>query len=136
MERPQQLFFPKENIKSLLFDEATLKQYQQQLETLMVVEQPHLDAGLTIRSLAEIMDIPSNHLSQLLSEGFGKNFSEFINSYRVETFKSKVADPAHQHLTLLALAYDSGFNSKTVFNTFFKKMMGKTPKAYWKEVVK
>ncbi len=130
------IVFSKRKYKKPLFDEATLTQYQQQLETLMVDEQPHLDPSLTIRSLAEIMDIPSNHLSQLLSEGFGKNFSEFINSYRVETFKSKVADPAHQHLTLLALAYDSGFNSKTVFNTFFKKMTGKTPKAYLKEVVK
>jgi len=50
-------------------------------------------------------------------------------------FKSKVADPNQRQLTILALAYESGFNSKTVFNTFFKKMMGQTPKAYWKEVV-
>ena len=128
--------FSKRKYKKPLFDEATLKQYREQLEALMVNEKPHLDTGLTIRSLAEILGIPSNHLSQLLSEGFEKNFSEFVNTYRLEAFKSKAADPTQQHLTLLALAYDSGFNSKTVFNTFFKKMMGKTPKAYWKEVVK
>ncbi len=128
--------FSKRKYKKPLFDEATLKQYRQQLETLMDTEQPHLDPSLSIRSLAEILGIPSNHLSQLLSEGFEKNFSQFVNAYRLEAFKSKAADPAQQHLTLLALAYDSGFNSKTVFNTFFKKMMGKTPKAYWKEVVK
>jgi TolB-like protein/class 3 adenylate cyclase/AraC-like DNA-binding protein/lipoprotein NlpI len=130
------IVFSKRKYKKPLFDEATLRQYQQQLERLMADEQPHLDPSLTIRSLAEILGIPSNHLSQLLSEGFGKNFSEFVNSYRVETFKAKAADPAQQHLTILALAYDSGFNSKTVFNTFFKKMTGKTPKAYWKEVAK
>jgi AraC-like DNA-binding protein len=52
----------------------------------------------------------------------------------LEDFKSKLGtDSAHQ-LTLLALAYDSGFNSKTVFNTFFKKKLGLTPKAYWNEI--
>ena len=83
-----------------------------------------------------MLEIAANHLSQLLNEGFDKNFAEYINTYRLETFKSKAADPALQHLTILGLAYDSGFNSKTVFNTFFKKMMGITPKAYWKKVVK
>jgi len=66
------------------------------------------------------MEVPPNHLSQLLNEGFDKNFSEFVNSYRLETFKPKVADPSLQHLTILGLAYESSFNSKTVFNTFFK----------------
>jgi adenylate cyclase len=128
--------FSKRKYKKPLFNEALLKKYRHQLKALMDTEKPYLDPGLTIRSLAEILGIPSNHLSQLLSEGFDKNFSEFINSYRLEAFKSKAADPSQQHLTLIALAYDSGFNSKTVFNTFFKKMMGMTPKAYWKEVVK
>lgn len=101
----------------------------------MSEENPYLNPELSLRILAEMMKIPPNHLSQLLNEGFDKNFSEFVNSYRLETFKSKVADPSFQHLTILGLAYESGFNSKTVFNTFFKKTMGKTPKAYWKEVV-
>ncbi len=126
----------KRKYKKSLLDEEVLQKYKHQLETLMVNEKPYLDPNLTLRSLAQIMAIPPNHLSQLLNEGFDKNFAEYVNSYRVETFKSKAADPTQQHLTILALAYDSGFNSKTVFNTFFKKMMGKTPKAYWKEVVK
>ncbi|KAA3631999.1 MAG: AraC family transcriptional regulator, partial [Bacteroidetes bacterium] len=95
----------------------------------------YLEPSLTLRDLAEMMELPPNHMSQLLNEGFDKNFAEFVNTYRLETFKTKVADPGLRHLTILALAYESGFNSKTVFNTFFKKMTGKTPKAYWKEVV-
>jgi adenylate cyclase len=122
--------------KKALFNKKELEKYRAQLEALMVNEKPYLDPNLTLRSLAQIMEIPPNHLSQLLNEGFDKNFAEYINTYRLETFKSKAADPSHQHLTILALAYDSGFNSKTVFNTFFKKMEGKTPKAYWKEVMK
>lgn len=124
---------PRKYKKSLLSKEL-LEKYTTILEGLMTHEQPYLDPTLTLRSLADKMTIPSNHLSQLLNEGFGKNFAEYVNTYRLETFKAKAADPTQQHLTLLALAYDSGFNSKTVFNTFFKKVMGKTPKAYWKEV--
>jgi adenylate cyclase len=87
-----------------------------------------------LRGLAELLDLAPNQLSQLLNEGFDKNFSEFVNGFRLTAFKAKVGNDGLKHLTLLALAYDSGFNSKTVFNTFFKKAMGMTPKAYLKSV--
>lgn len=125
----------KRKYKKSLLDRKVIGQAKDQLQAIMSDKKPYLDPDLTLRTLAEMVEIPPNHLSQLLSEGFDKNFSEFVNSYRLEIFKLKVADPSFQHLTILALAYESGFNSKTVFNTFFKKMMGKTPKAYWKEVV-
>jgi TolB-like protein/AraC-like DNA-binding protein len=134
-EKKSNFDFSKRKYKKPLFDEEVLNQYKHQMEILMEEKKPYLDPNLTLRSLAEIMGIPSNHLSQLLSEGFDKNFSEYVNTFRLEAFKLKVADPSQQYLTLIALAYDSGFNSKTVFNTFFRKMMGMTPKAYWKEVV-
>lgn len=125
---------PKRKYKKPLLNPALQHTYREKLDHLMSEEKPYLDPDLTLRSLAEMLDIPANQLSQLLNEGFNQNFSEYINTYRLEAFKSKAADPSQQHLTLLALAFDSGFNSKTVFNTFFKKMMGKTPSAYWKEV--
>ncbi|SIS43104.1 transcriptional regulator, AraC family [Zobellia uliginosa] len=121
--------------KKSLFNTTELKQYQAQLEHLMLSEEPYLNPDLTLRDLAQMMEIPPNYLSQLLNEGFDKNFSEFVNSYRLETFKSKAADASQRHLTILALAYDSGFNSKTVFNTYFKKTMKVTPKTYWKQLV-
>jgi adenylate cyclase len=124
----------KRKYKKSLLHKDLLERYQHQLEALMIAEKTYLDPNLTLRSLAQNLDIPSNQLSQVLNEGLNKNFSEYINTYRLETFKLKAADPTQQHLTIISLAYDSGFNSKTVFNTFFKKMMGKTPKAYWKEV--
>ncbi len=126
----------KRKYQQSLLDLKVLEQNKIRLEELMQEDRPYLDPNLSLRDLAEILDLPPNHLSQLLNEGFNKNFAEFVNSYRLETFKSKAADPSQQHLTILALAYDSGFNSKTVFNTFFKKMTGKTPSQYWKEVVK
>ena len=127
--------FVRRKYKKSLLDLKLLEQYQLQLEQLMERDRPYLDPNLTIRDLAKILGIPPNHLSQVLNGGFDKNFAEYINSYRLEIFKAKAADPAQQHLTILALAYDSGFNSKTVFNTFFKKMMGMTPRAYWKDVL-
>jgi len=122
--------------KKSLFEGNQLEKQRSQLVQLMAEKKPFLDPTLTLRGLAHMMDLQPNHLSQLLNEGFDKNFAEFVNSYRLETFKSKAADSTQQHLTIIALAYDSGFNSKTVFNTFFKRVEGKTPTAFWKELTK
>lgn len=59
-----------------------------------------------------------------------ENFNEYINTFRLHAFKIIALHPANQHITLLGLAYESGFNSKTVFNTCFKKMEGLTPSAW------
>jgi len=120
--------------KKPLLNSDLLKQYHDQLIGLMDSEKPYLDPVLNISGLADMLGIPANQLSQLLNEGFDQNFAEFINSYRLEIFKSKVADPKMRDYTILALAFESGFNSKTVFNTYFKKMMGQTPMSYWKEM--
>ncbi|MEZ4885603.1 MAG: helix-turn-helix domain-containing protein [Chitinophagales bacterium] len=122
--------------KKSLIDQELMAEYKQRLDKLMKEEKPFLDPHLSLRSLAQMMNMPPNQLSQLMNEEMNKNFSEYINTYRVEDFKLKAADPSYQHLTILGLAFESGFNSKTVFNTFFKKMIGKTPSAYWKEVVR
>ena len=126
--------FSKKKYKKPLLDEVALKKYKKQLEKLMLEEKPYLNPDLTLRDLASKLELSPNYLSRLLNESFDKNFSEFVNSYRLEAFKSMAALPSNKGFTILALAYDSGFNSKTVFNTFFKKTMGKTPKAYLKEV--
>ena len=88
--------------------------------------------SLSLRELAENVNTSSNKLSWLLNERIGQNFNEYINSFRLENFKESALNPANSHLTLLALAYESGFNSKSVFNAFFKKIEGMTPKAWLK----
>ena len=127
--------FQKRKYKKSLLDPSLVEQHKEQLEQLMKAQEPYLDPALTLRALAERMNMPPNQLSQLLNEGFDQNFSEFVNSYRLLAFKERAQTPALRHLTILALAFDSGFNSKTVFNTFFKKSMGMTPSAYWKKIV-
>jgi adenylate cyclase len=86
--------------------------------------------SLSLRELAENVNISSNKLSWLLNERIGQNFNEYINNLRLENFKEHALNPANSHLTLLALAYESGFNSKSVFNAYFKKTEGITPKAW------
>jgi len=93
---------------------------------------PFLNPDLSLRTLAEQIEMHPNQLSWLLNESIGKNFNEFINHYRVEVFKSLARDPKKAHLTLIGMAFECGFNSKTVFNTYFKKETGLTPKQYLK----
>lgn len=98
----------------------------------MTEEKWFLTPSLTLRSLAENVNISSNKLSWLLNERMGQNFNEYINNLRLEKFKELALNPANSHLTLLAIAYESGFNSKSVFSAFFKKSEGMTPKAWLK----
>jgi AraC-like DNA-binding protein len=95
-------------------------------------EQPYLDPGLSLRGLADLVGIHPNKLSWLINQKMNKNFNEFVNHYRVEHFKRLAGDPDNAHISLIGLAYESGFNSKTVFNTYFKKETGRTPSAYLK----
>lgn len=100
------------------------------IEKGMKEEKWFLNPSLSLREFAENLNISSNKLSWLLNERMGQNFNEYINSFRLENFKQNAINPANSHLTLLAIAYESGFNSKTVFNVFFKKTEGMTPKAW------
>ncbi|WP_375561550.1 helix-turn-helix domain-containing protein [Bernardetia sp. OM2101] len=100
------------------------------LEKGMQEEKWFQNPSLSLRELAESVNISSNKLSWLLNEQIGQNFNEYINSFRVENFKENALNPANSHLTLLALAYESGFSSKSVFNAYFKKNQGMTPKAW------
>lgn len=106
--------------------------FMQKLIYHMEKENTFLDPSLSLRSLAEKLNLHPNKLSWLINEQIGKNFNEYINSFRLETFKQKALDPANSHLTLLGLAYESGFNSKTVFNAFFKKIEEMTPREWVK----
>lgn len=131
---PEDLFGPKKESskKKALLDEAAAVSYKAKLLQLIETKKPHLNPDLSLRLLADQLGIHANQLSWLLNAGFGKNFNEFINQYRVEAFKNLARLPDNSHLTIMAIAYDCGFNSKTVFNTYFKKETGITPKQFLK----
>lgn len=113
-----------------LMSEAEIDMVLEVSEKGMKEEKWFKNPSLTLRELADKMNISSNKLSWLLNERIGQNFNEYINGFRLEDFKENALNPANGHLTLLAIAYESGFNSKTVFNVFFKKVEGMTPKAW------
>jgi len=119
--------------KQPLLDSETVDNYKENLLRFIEEEEPFLVPNLSLRSLAEQVEIHPNKLSWLLNEQMGKNFNEFINYYRIEYFKKLAADPKNSHISLIGLAYESGFNSKTVFNTYFKKETGMTPKEFLKK---
>ncbi|MEQ8925763.1 MAG: helix-turn-helix domain-containing protein [Fulvivirga sp.] len=119
-----------EKVSILSREEA--QPYIDSLTELMEKQAVYLDNQISLRSTAAMINISPNKLSFLLNEFIGKNFNEFVNGYRLEAFKEKALDSGNSHLTLLGLAFDSGFTSKSVFNDFFKKNTGITPKAWVK----
>ena len=104
------------------------------LLNLMKTEKPYLNPDLTATQLAEKLEISQNYLSQLLNEVVGKNFYEFINNYRIEEAK-KILSDKEDNRTILSIAYDVGFNSKTTFNTAFKKIVNMSPTGYRKSAL-
>lgn len=138
----QQLVFGNEFEKvQILIDEkvkysgSTLKedeaaQYSAQLEEYLRLEKPYLDPELTLTQLAERINISPHHLSQIINEQFQLNFFEYINQFRVEEVKSRIGNPKYKSYSLLGIAMDSGFNSKSAFNRVFKKLTHQTPSQF------
>lgn len=106
--------------------------YLNRLLQFMQQAQPFTDGDLTIQKLAEKLSIPAPHLSQTINERLGQSFSDFINSYRVEEAKRRLLDPARKHYSVLAIAEEVGFNSKSSFNAVFKKFVNMTPSEFRK----
>jgi len=110
------------------------KTYHASLLSLMADKKPYLDGELSAAQLADQLGVSVNHLSQVLNQEQGQNFFDFVNYYRVREVQAKMADPANNNLTLLAIALESGFNSKSSFNNLFKKFTGQTPSQYHKSL--
>lgn len=108
------------------------KELLHKLNVHMEKEQPHLDCGLTADKLAQQLQVPRYHLTQLFSEQLDKNFYLFINEHRIEAVKALMQDEEYHAVTLLEIAHRCGFNSKPTFNRVFKNSCGMTPSEYRK----
>jgi AraC-like DNA-binding protein len=115
--------------KSGLKEDQALK-YLDELINVMESRKPYLNRDLSIQDLSELTGIPRHHITQVLNEIHGKNFFTFINEYRVNEVISRFRDPKNNNFTILAIAFDAGFNSKTTFNSIFKHQTGMTPSEY------
>ena len=105
------------------------------LKTFMTEEEPFLDAELTIQNLALQIGFPSKELSTLINQHLGKHFFDFINEYRIQKAKSILKNPENKEVTVLEILYQVGFNSKSSFNTAFKKQCNITPIKYRKQAL-
>lgn len=100
----------------------------------MAAKKPYLEPDLNLKQFADDLHLPVHHLSQVINQQFNKNFYDYINSYRVAEIKSRLADNKYDHLTLLAIAFECGFNSKATFNNVFKKSTGRSPSEFKKDL--
>jgi len=110
--------------------EQQARAYLEKLITFVEAEKPYLNRDLSIHDLSQLTGIPRHYITQILNELHGKSFFAFINEYRVKEVISLFKDPKNNNFTILAIAYDSGFNSKTTFNSIFKSLTGLTPGKY------
>ncbi|MBS1520371.1 MAG: ABC transporter permease [Bacteroidetes bacterium] len=113
---------------------AELKQKGAWLKKVVKANLYYQDPELSLNSLAEKLELTTHELSRILNNVLKKTFNDFINEYRVRDIIAKMQDPTYDHITLLGIAYDSGFNSQSTFHRAFKELTGKTPAEYKKEL--
>ena len=97
---------------------------------MMEQEKLYLETDLTLQQLADKLQVPNYQVSQAINDGMKKNFYDLVNGYRVEEAKRLLLDPKNKNFTILSMGFEAGFNSKTTFNTVFKKFTGLTPTEY------
>ncbi len=124
----QQETFPR--YEKLRLPESEEELYVKKLRDYMNEKKPYLQEELTLQDLAGELSLSINHISMILNIRLKQNFYNFINSYRIEEVKQKLSSPDFKDHNILSIAFSSGFNSKSTFNTAFKKFTGKTPKEY------
>jgi len=117
-----------EEIKRKLISDEDLLRIKSQLERIMETQKPYLDSELNLIKLSELLSVSTHHLSYVINTGFEKNFFQYINEFRIDYAKKLLK--GNQKLSILGIAYESGFNSKTSFNTTFKKFTNQTPSEF------
>jgi AraC-like DNA-binding protein len=115
-------------------DEEELQRIHGQLTALMEREKLYTNPELTLGEAAQQLNVHPNYLSQVINSVTKKNFYDYINSQRVEEFNRMVRNAKNQKFTLLSLAFECGFNSKTSFNRNFRKVTGLSPSQYLKQM--
>ncbi|HOZ75556.1 MAG TPA: helix-turn-helix domain-containing protein [Flavobacterium sp.] len=134
LEIVSEIEMPVENRKKLVSDDK-LEEIKNALMQLIATEKPYLDCELSLVKLAQQMNLSTHLLSYTINTGFDENFYQFINRYRIDEAKKMVLDPQMGHLNLVGIAFAVGFNSKTAFNTAFKKATGQTPSEFKKSTL-
>lgn len=115
--------------KPVSFDESVMRALVDHMKS----SKPYLEPELTLSDLARQLKTNPSVLSKVINEGFGQNFNDHINEFRIHHVMEKLRQGEHKYQTILAIALDAGFNSKATFNRAFRKMTGKSPKEWLAE---
>lgn len=121
-----------EKEKNKILQDEELIGFKTKLNQFMHSRKPYLDPDLNLIKLAEQFGISPHRLSYIINNGYNINFSNFISNYRIEEAKSLLLNPKFDQYSILGIAFESGFNSKTSFNNTFKKITGLTPSEFMK----
>jgi len=122
--------------KIVIPDSASRSKSITAFEKFIKEEKNYLDCNLSLELTAEKLDISKSHLSRIINSELGKNFSDYVNELRVEEAKNYISNPEFSNYTLVAIGLEAGFNSKSAFNSTFKKFTGITPSEYKKTLGK
>lgn len=109
---------------------AEIVAWKTKIEHLITDENLYQNPELTLNDVAKKLNTNVALVSKVINQGFGLNFNDYINKYRIEAIKKRFENGEHKKSTLLGLAFDSGFNSKATFNRAFKKSTGLSPKEF------
>ncbi len=105
-------------------------EWKARIDRLIEQDRIYLQPELTLADVARQLRTNPSVVSGVINGIYKKNFNDFVNAYRVKEFKRQIQSPNNKHLTLLAVALDCGFNSKSTFNRAFKNATGITPKQF------
>ena len=136
LKQPKFLYKLGEQIKykSSKLTEKEKASILQKLEALFLQERPYLNPTLSMKDVSSLIHVPVKYISQVINEYLDKNFYDFVNEYRIEEAKSQLLK--YNELTILEILYSSGFNTKSAFNSAFKKHTGLTPTEFRNGVLK
>ncbi len=104
----------------------------ERLRTVLEGELAYLEGELSLAQLSDRIGAPAYLVSEVISRHYQASFFDTVNRLRVEEVKRRLTDPAHAHLSILGVAMDCGFNTKSSFNAAFKKHTGRTPSEFRK----
>ena len=127
-----QFFQTSEKYKNSGLTQNEKLKYKRELLALMEKEKVYLNPLISLNHLAKQLSVPSRYLSQIINETLNKSFYDFINGYRIQHCIKYLSDSNYSHKTILEIAYEVGFNSKSTFNASFVKYVGVTPKEFRK----
>lgn len=120
--------------KNSNLDDSLIEEYTTNLINAMEKNMLYKDPKLSIHKVSEELNIPRQYISEVLNKHLNKSFLDFVNEYRVNDFIKKVQNDQYAHFTLLGIANEVGFNSKSTFNATFKKIKGLTPSEFKKSL--